>query len=568
VVAAGVGTLTYQWYRNGESISGAVSATYNIAPTIAADNGSFLSVRVSNSSGSTTSEPALLTVYPIDVLTYHNDNARTGQYLAETILTPSNVNQAQFGKINFLPMDGRVDATPLYASKVTVPDKGVHNLLIAASEDDSVYAFDADTGETIWQVSMLKAGETPSDDPSGVHNFAIGVNATPVIDRGMGPNGVIYVAASSLLTRDGTKTYYQRVHALDLALGTELLEGPVDVAAAYPGTGDNSNGKFVIFDPEQYRERCGLLLLNGIVYTTWASHYDVRPYTGWIIGYSESTLAQTSVLNLTPNGSSGAIWMSGSGPAADDLGDIYLLDANGYFDTTLDSMGFPIDHDYGNAFVKLSTHGLAVRDYFEPDNGVVESDGDIDLGSGGAMLLPDQSDSLGDILHLAVGAGKDSNLYVVNRDSMGKFSQSNNNIYQELVGALAGGIWSSPAYFNNAVYYGPNSSPLLAFTVKNAKLSSTATARTANIFGYPGTTPSISANIMSNGIVWAVENATGVAVLHAYHAANLNEIYNSNQASGGRDQFGYTLSFMTPVIANGKVFVTTQNGVGVFGLLR
>lgn len=566
VTATGTGNLSYQWYRNGEPISGAGSPTYKISATSASDDGALFTANVANSSGSATSESALLTVYSVDVLTYHNDNARTGQYLAETTLTPSNVNQAHFGRLNFLFMDGRVDATPLYASKVTVPNKGVHNLLIAASENDSVYAFDADTGAIVWQVSMLKAAETPSNDPSGVVPWEIGVNATPVIDRGMGPNGVIYVVASSLLTQNGSKTYSQRLHALDLALGTELFGGPVDVKAKYPGTGDNSDGTNVIFDPGQYRERAGLLLLRGIVYTTWASHYDVRPYTGWIIGYNESTLAQTTVLNITPNGNAGAIWMGGSAPASDASGNIYLLDGNGYFDTTLDSKGFPINGDYGNAFLKLSTtNGLAVDDYFEMDNGVVESDEDQDLGSGGAMVLPNEDDGSGNILNLAVGAGKDGSLYVVNRDSLGKFSENNKNIYQELVGALPVGIWGAPAYFNSAVYYGSVNGPLQKFTIKNGKLSST--ARTAHVFEYPGTTPSISANITSNGIVWGVENAAGWAVLHAYNATNLNEIYNSHQASDGRDQYGYILSFMTPMIADGKVFVTTWNGVGVFGLL-
>ncbi|MFY9911478.1 MAG: pyrrolo-quinoline quinone [Candidatus Sulfotelmatobacter sp.] len=566
VTATGAGKLGYQWYRNGEPISGASSPSYAIAATSAPDDGAFFTATVSNSSGSATSESALLTVYSTDVLTYHNDNARTGQYLAETTLTPSNVNEAHFGKLNFLYMDGRVDATPLYASKVMVPNKGVHNLLIAASENDSVYAFDADTGAIVWQVSMLKVGETPSNDPSGVVPFEIGVNATPVIDRGMRPNGAIYVVASSLLTQDGSETYYQRLHALDLALGTELFGGPVDVKATYPGTGDGSDGTNVVFDSEQYRERAGLLLLNHVIYTTWASHYDLRPYTGWIIGYNEFTLAQTTMLNITPNGNTGGIWMGGSAPASDASGNIYFLDGNGYFDTALDSKGFPIDGDYGNAFMKLSTtSGLAVKDYFEMDNGVVESDEDRDLGSGGAMVLPDQNDSSGNILHLAVGAGKDGNLYVVNRDSLGKFSKNNNNIYQELAGDLAQGIFGAPAYFNGAVYYGSVNGPLQKFTIKNAKLLST--AKTAHVFGYPGTTPSISANITSNAIVWGVESTGYWQVLHAYDATNLNEIYNSDQASGGRDQYGVRLSFMTPMIANGKVFVTTTNGVGVFGLL-
>ena len=218
--------------------------------------------------------------------------------------------------------------------------------------------------------------------------------------------------------------------------------------------------------------------------------------------------------------------------------------------------------------MKLSTTGnhLAVADYFEMDNEASENGSDTDLGSGGGMVLPDLSDGAGNTMHLAVGAGKDSNLYVVNRDSMGKFSSSNNNVYQELAGALPGGVWSMPAYFNNTVYYGSVGSPIQAFTITNAKLSTGATAQTSNSFGYPGTTPSVSANGTSNGIVWAVENSNP-AVLHAYSASTLNELYNSNQASGSRDHFGSGNKFITPMIANGKVFVGTTNGVAVFGLL-
>ncbi len=568
VVAAGTAPLSYQWQKDTTTISGATSASYTTPATTLTDNGSQYSVVVTNAAGNITSNAATLTVHAAtastDVLTYHNDIGRTGQNLSESILTTSNVASATFGKLGFYSTDGLVDAEPLYASAVAVPGNSTHNLLIVASEHDTVYAFDADSRTTIWSSSLLKAGETTSD-ARGCDQVSpeIGVTSTPVIDRTRGPNGVIYVVAMS---KSGS-TYHQRLHALDLALGTELFGGPVDVQATYPGTGDNSDGTNVIFDPGQYKERAGLLLLNGVVYTGWASHCDIRPYTGWIIGYNASTLAQTSVLNVTPNGNEGAIWMAGAGLAADSSGNIYFLDANGDFDTNINASGFPSNGDYGNAFMKLSTLGnqLAVADYFEMYNQASENGADIDLGSGGAMVLPDLSDGAGHTMHLAVGAGKDGNLYVLNRDSMGKFNPNNNNaVYQELAGTLPGGIWAMPAYFNNTVYYGSVNNPIQAFPINNAKLS--AGARTANGFGYPGATPSISANGSSNGIVWAVENSNP-AVLHAYDAASLSELYNSNQAAGGRDQFGNGNKFMTPMIVNGKVFVGTPNGVAVFGLL-
>ena len=498
-----------------------------------------------------------------NVLTYHNDNARTGQYLNETILTPGNVNSNSFGKIGFLNVDGKVDAQPLYLSNVNVAGR-THNIIYVATEHDSVYAFDAETGELIWQASLLGDGETSSDD-RGCDQVRpeIGITATPVIEPTRGPNGTIYVVAMS---KGDLGFYFQRLHALDVTTGEEEFGGPVNIQATFPGTGDNSSEGYVVFDPKQYKERPGLLLANGIVYTSWASHCDIRPYTSWIIAFDAATLAQTGVLNVTPNGSEGGIWMSGAGPAADDAGNIYLLVGNGSFDTTLDANGFPSNGNLGNTFLKLSTiGGLVVRDYFATFDTVQQSDIDNDLGSGGAMSLPDLTDGLGQVWHLAVGAGKDANLYVVNRDSMGEFDPGTNNIYQELQGALPGGIFSAPAYFNDTVYYGPVGNAIMAFGISYARLSATPASQTGNTFGYPGATPSISANGIDNGILWAVENSDP-AVLHAYDATNLAvEFYNSNQA-GTRDNFGPGNKFITPIIVNGKVYVGTTHGVAVFGL--
>ena len=498
-----------------------------------------------------------------DVLTYHNNNARTGFDNKETTLTLSNVNSTTFGKLFTVPADGLVDAEPLYLSSVSI--SGItHNLLIVATEHDTVYAYDADTGTNLWQITTLKSGETTSDKRSCSQvQPEIGITSTPVIARPKTGNPVIYVVAMS---KDGSGNYHPRLHALDATNGTELHNGPVDIAAQYPGTGDNSSGGFVIFDPAQYKERAGLLLIGNTVYLAWASHCDFRPYTGWIMGYNASTLAQTTVLNVTPNGNEGAIWGSGAGMAADNTGNIFLLDANGVFDTTLNSSGFPENGDYGNAFLHLTTKGgLAVADYFEMYNEQSENNFDTDLGSGGTLLVSEK-DKTGKVWQLAVGAGKDSNLYVIDRTNMGKFNTKSNNIYQELAGALPGGIWSMPAAFNNNLYYGPVSSPILKFQFMNAKLHTTATAKTSNSFAYPGATPSISANAGQNAIVWASEN-TNPAVLHAYNAQSLVELYNTNQAANDRDHFGAGNKYITPMIANGKVYVGTTNGVGVFGLL-
>ena len=500
------------------------------------------------------------------VLTYHNDVARTGQNLAETTLTASNVNSTSFGKLFVISVDGKVDAQTLYLPNLTV-SQATHNVLFVATEHGSVYAFDADTGTQLWQISTLASGETTSGDHGcGQISPEIGVTATPVIDPKAGAHGTIYVVAMS---KDGSGNYHQRLHALDVTTGAEQFGGPQEIHASFPGNGDNSTGGSVIFDSGQQVDRPGLLLLNGVIYTAWGSHCDIRPYTGWIIGYDQNTLAQTSVLNVTPNGNEGAIWMAGAGPAADANGNIFVLDANGVFDANLDVNGFPNQGDFGNAFLKISTNSqkLAVADYFEMSNQQEENDSDTDLGSGGALVLPDLTDGSGNTKHLAVGAGKDGNLYVVDRDSMGKFNSSSNNIYQELTGAL-GSVFSMPAYFSNTIYYGAVGNSMTAFAISGAKLPATPTSQTGNSFGYPGATPSISANGTSNGIVWAAENANP-AVLHAYDATNLaKELYNSNQAASGRDQFGAGNKYITPTIINGKVYVGTTNGVGVFGLLK
>jgi hypothetical protein len=474
------------------------------------------------------------------------------------------VASATFGLLRLLPVDGRVDAQPLYLSALNVAG-GTFNTVFVATEHDSIYAFDSDSGAILWQVSLLGAGETPSDD-RGCSQVTpeIGITSTPVIDRSAGAHGTMYVVAMSI---DGSSNFHQRLHALDVTTGAELLNGPVEISASFPATGTATS----TFDSKGYEERAALLLANGTIYTSWTSHCDHTPYGGWIISYAQSTLARNGVLNIAAHSSSGpAIWMAGGGPAVDASGNLYLLSANGAFETTMDSKGFPSNQDYGNSFLKISTAGagLSVLDFFTMSNEVAESNADQDLGSGGGMLLPDLMDSTSTVRHLMVGAGKDGNIYVVDRDSMGKFNASSNKNYQTLNNALSGGIWSTPAYFNGTVYYGPVSGTLKAFAVASAKLSAAPQSQSATSFTYPGTAPSVSANGTANAIVWAHEN-TAPAVLHAYDAANLaHELYNSNQGAGNRDQFGTGNKYITPTVADGKVFVGTTNAVAVFGLLN
>ncbi|MBZ5574209.1 MAG: pyrrolo-quinoline quinone [Acidobacteriia bacterium] len=500
-----------------------------------------------------------------DVVTYHNDIYRTGLNSKETALTLTNVNSNSFGKLFSIAVDGVIDAEPLYLEAVSIPGQGTHNVLYVVTENDSVYAFDADTGAQLWHTSVLGQGEAPSDTHGcGQITPEIGITSTPVISRNIGANGTIFLVAMS----KKSSTYFQRIHALDLATGKEQHGSPVTVQAKYPGTGDNSQNGQVIFDPGQYAERSGLLLLNHVLYTAWTSHCDQRPYTSWVIGYDIKTGKQ-SVLNVTANGNEGAIWQAGAGLASDGS-NIFVLTGNGTFDTTLDGQGFPVNGDFGNAFLKLSTTSkLAVADYFTMHDTVHESNIDQDLGSGGAMVLPVMKDAGGNPHSLAIGAGKDGRIYLVDRNNLGKFNPNNDDaIYQELDGALPGGIWSTSAYFKGSVYFGPVGNRLLQFKFSNAKLLTSPASKSATSFTYPGSTPSVSANGTKNGIVWAIEHSDPNDVLHAYDASDLSkELYNTNQAQGQRDQFGTASHFGTPMIVNGKVYVGTRNNVTVFGLL-
>ncbi len=571
VVATGTAPLTYQWQKNGSAISGATATSYTTPVTTTADSGELFRVVVTNSAGNVTSNSATLTVNPgtsnssVDVITYHYDNGRSGMNLNETALTPANVNSTQFGKKGEFIVDGKVDAQPLYLSQVTINGQ-TKNVLYVATEHGSVYAFDADsingtTSTFLWKTTTLGSGETTSDNRGcGQVSPEIGITATPVIDRA---RNAIYVVAMS---KNASGSYFQRLHALNLSTGAELFSGPQTITATYPGTGDNSSGGNVVFDPKQYKERPGLLQINGTIYTTWSSHCDIRPYTSWVMAFSADTLAQTSVLNLVPNGSEGGIWMAGTAPAADPAGNLFFILGNGDFDTTLNPSGFPANGNCGNCFVKLSTSsGLKLADYFTPHNTVAESNADTDFGSGGGILLLDVADSGGNTRHLSVGAGKDSIIYVVDRDSMGKFNATADQIYQEISGQLGGGVFSMPAFFNNTVYYGAVGDALKAFPVTTARLAATPSSQSTHHFGYPGTTPSVSANGTTNGIVWAIEN-TG-AILFAYDASDLTkELYDSNQAANNRDHFSGN-KFITPMVVNGRVYVGTPASVAVFGLL-
>lgn len=481
----------------------------------------------------------------VDVLTWHGDNARDGLNDHEIILKPANVNQATFGKIFSLPVDGQLYAQPLYVSNLAMPAIGVHNVVFAATEHDSVYAFDADTpGGALWHVSLIPPGATtvPQLD-TGVSDIVpeVGITGTPVIDA---QTKTLYVVSR---TKE-TGTYVQRLHALDLLTGAEKFGGPVVISAPS-------------FFPLKQNQRPGLALVDGAVYIAWASHGDVDPYRGFVIAYDAQSLQQLAVWNATADGEKGGIWMSGAAPAIDDDGNLYLMTGNGTFNANTGGTS------YGQSAVKLKLHrlpggghSLDVVDYFTPFNYAQLEMGDVDLGSGGLMLLPDQP---GAHPHELIGGGKQGRIYLMDRDNMGHWTANSDNIVQTLDSQVSP-IYSTPAYFNGSIYYQGTADNLKRFQLSNGQLSSTWSDLGPTRLEFPGPSPVISANGAADGIVWIYQFG-GTAVLHAYNVSNgLTELYNSSQA-GPRDQFGAGVKFAVPTVANGKVYVGGSNALTVFG---
>jgi hypothetical protein len=516
-----------------------------------------------------------------NVLTYHNDSARIGQDLSETQLTPANVNAAQFGKLFSYPVDGYVYAQPLYVANLDLPDRGRHNVVFVATEHDSVYAFDADrtTGADalpLWHDSFINpaAGVTtvPYNDPAlGQKDIypEVGITGTPAIDD---TTSTLYVAAKTREVVNGVAQYIYRLHALDITTGAEKFGGPVVISGSVPGMGAGHDDQGIVhFDALIENQRPALLLLNGVVYLGWASHGDIGPYHGWLMGYNAQTLQQVAIFNVTPNGFGGGIWASGGGPASDGNGNIFVNTGNGQFNAVTGS--------FGDSYLRLrTTGGLTVSDYFTPYNQDYLSFNDYDLGSGGVMVLPDQP---GPHPHLLIGAGKEGTVYLVDRDNLGQYHDGYDNVVQTLPFAVGltptgesfddyYGAFDTPAYFNSRVYYVGVGDVPKAFQLRDGLLSTTPVSQGSTTYGYGGATVSISANGATDGIVWAIEEnnyAYGPETLHAYDANDLaHELYNSNQA-GVRDQPGLTNKFAVPTVANGKVYVPTQYGVAVYGLV-
>ena len=530
----------------------------------------------------------------VNVLTYHNDIARTGQNTNETILAPANVNSSMFGKLFSFTIDGYAYAQPLYYANLTMgagtTQAGTtHNVFFIETENDSVYAFDADTNgganaSPLWHVSLIDAahgaasGETPVptpplSSPNGNNNVLstddiipqVGITGTPVIDPA---TKTMYVVSKSTIS---STTYFQRLHALDITTGQEKFNGPVTLAAQVTGNGNGSSGGKLAFDPKWQNNRAGLLLLNGIVYIGFGSHGDNGPWHGWILAYDATTLQQKSVFCTSANGQGSGIWQGGAGLAADvpdpvnhPFGRMFVSTGNGTYDATTP---YTNAMDYGDDDIRLDlTNGvLTVQDAFTPSNQSNLSSSDQDLGSGGAVLLPPQTGAHPNEL---VQVGKSGTIYVVDRDNMGGYSTSSNNDVQEFPSQM-GGLWGMPAYWNGNLYFWGRNDTLRSFTVAGGQLSVGPVGQDQATFSTA--TPSVSSNGNNNGIVWAIQAdafaAQGNAILRAYDATNIkSELYNSSQNSS-RDAGPAAVKFTVPTIANGKVYVGGEASVSVYGLL-
>ncbi len=536
-------------------------------------------ITVASSNGTLVSGP--------NVLTYHNDQARTGQNTGESLLTPSNVASSTFGKLFTRPVDGYVLAQPLYVNGQFVSGSGFHNVVVAATEEDSVYLFDGDSNQgananALWHIKLIDAahggqtGETSA--PSGPCNFGPpneGVTSTPVIDAN---SGVLYVESKS----SAGGNVLHKLHAIDMPTGAEEPGWPIIIGGSVTGNGDGSVNGQLTFNPNIELNRPGLLLSGGGVYVTFASNGcdsdfgDV--YHGWIFRYDAATGVR-SLISITPNGHAdtngapvaGGIWMSGAAPAADASANVFLATSNGAFDTTLNASGMPSMSDFSDSILKIAPGAqLTISDYFTPTDQSTLNDKDFDLGAGGVLLLPDQT---GPFPHLLVEAGKEGTIRLVNRDSLMHYcgTCASDPVVQELIDALPNAELGMPAYWNGFVYFGALQDILRGYSVNNGLLSTSPAVTSSDRAPVAyGTTPSVSSAGTSNGVIWGIQDWAGPpsvnGVLKAWNATTLTNLYSSNDDYSS-DNPGSYAEFTVPTVAHGKVYVGTASNITVYGLL-
>jgi len=520
-----------------------------------------------------------------NVPTQHGDPARTGNNVNEIILTTANVNATSFGKLFSQTVDGQIYAQPLYIANVPISGKGTHNVVFVATQNDSVYAFDADNNgganaSPLWKITLLDAAHgagsgataVPSTDLSTPDvNPKLGITGTPTIDTN---TNTMYVVGK---TKE-SGAYFERLHAIDITTGNEKFGGPVAITASVPGNGLGSSGGTLNFDPKWEHNRAGLLLLNGFVYVAFGSHGDNGPWHGWIISYNASNLQRAGVWCTAPNGIGAGVWMGGSGLSADNNnpngtspgGRMFISTGNGDF-----SASTPYDStmNYGDSIVRLElTNGaMKVADTFTPSNQLALNSADLDLAAGGVLLLPDQS--TGGHTHLLAQLGKQGKVYLVDRDNMSGFHSTDAMVQSFLLNPSnsSTGLWGMPSYSNNTVYIWGTQDNMKSFPISAGKLPTTASKTGSNTSGFPSPTATMSSNGGANSIAWTVQtdnyNSGGNATLRAYDAGNISSTLYSSSTNSARDNPGASVKFVVPTVANGKVYVGTNSGLAVYGLL-
>ena len=586
------GTNINAWSNSislGVKNNGAFSA---LAAGLATNTTYFFNAFASNSAGITGASPSssftTLAANPsatrVAMVTYHNDNSRQGQNTNETLLTLANVNTNTFGKLFTYAVDGQIYAQPLILTNVAISGQGVHNVVVVATENDTLYAFDADSnsgtnGGLLWSTS-LGIASTNALSGYGTRYFSsgnygnitteVGTTGTPVIDPS---TGTVYVDAFTRETTANSTNWIHRIHALDMTTGSERSYSPVVVAGSVPGVGRDSVGGVVTFNAVQQLQRPALTLAGGMLYVAYGSYADTDPYHGWIFGYNATnlTLQSNYIFNTTPNATTnafgvnaaeGGIWQSGAGLCADTNNNLYFETGNGSFSANTNG------GDYSDSFMKLSTtNGLAVADYFTPFDQANRAAVDTDLGSSGPMLLPDSAGSATHP-HLLVGLDKGGKVFVLDRDAMASphYQTSDNSQIVQYFSASGNGIFNSPTYFNGMIYVQPISSAMKQFAITNGIINTNAITNTPVSFGGSNGGPVASANGTNNGIIWVINSAGNPAVLYAFNATNISQmLYNSSQLAS-RDQPGNSVKFSTPTVAGGRVFVPAQYSLSVYGV--
>ena len=583
--------LTWTISPSGGAFSKSTSADGESITLTAPVTGDSYTVTATSVTDSTHSTSVTVGVTDLTgVLTYHNSLARDGANTREYALSPSTVKTSTFGKLTSCVVDGAIYAQPLWMANVRIG--GVtRNVVFVATAHDSLYAFDADAVpcHKLWSVSLIDtahgAGANEATIPNGrTGNLVgtglgdltpeVGVTGTPVIDPA---SSTLYVVSQSVNSA-GT-SFYQRLHAIDITTGTEKGNSPVTISGSYPGTADG--GTTVAFNPRTQHQRSGLAMVNGTIYIAWGSHEDAPPYHGWVMGYrfNGTSFTRTAVLNTTPNTRQGGVWMGGTAPAADANNLLYVTTGNGHFDVADPTAP---SNDYGDSFLKLSS-SLAIQQYFSPSNQLYQDQNDKDFGSGGAAVLGDLPPG-SPIRHIAITGGKDGALYVIDRDHLGGFGDS--NAWQKLqIGSSVTqqtgkipGLFAIGALWNNTLYIAGTGGPLeqykLDTSTVNFSLTAASTSPSAG-YPFPGASPSVSSAGSHNGIVWMLDNTTyctsltrgcGPTVLHAYDASNVtHELWNSSAVAA--DAAGNAVKFSTPTVANGRVYIGTRgdNSGGVYG---